>query len=281
MREIDVSKIRDTIRDLCLKANFELREDILRALKSGLSRESEPRARKILKALIENARIARRHRIAICQDTGILTVHLEIGQNVVLVGGSLAGAIDKGVEEAYRVGCLRKSVIGDAISSRENTGTNTPAVSYIDIVDGDRVRITVSPKGFGSENKSVIKMFRPTDSTENIKEFIIEAVKMAGADACPPLVLGVGIGGTFEKAAYLAKKALLRPIDKRNPKKHIGKLERELIKDINSLGMGPMGLGGKTTVLGVNILETHTHIAGLPVAVNVSCHATRSAEKVI
>lgn len=280
MREIGVSKIRETVCDLCLKANFDLRKDISRALRSAFSKETEPRAKKILKTLIENARLAGKHRIAICQDTGILIVHLEIGQGVALTGGNLTDAINKGVEEAYRKGCLRKSVVGDALL-RENTKTNTPAVSYIDIVDGDKVRITVSPKGFGSENKSMIEMFRPTESIEKIKEFIVGVAKRAGADACPPLILGVGIGGTFEKAAYLAKKALLRPIDKRNPKKHIGKLERELIKDINSLGIGPMGLGGKTTVLGVNILEAHTHIAGLPVAVNVSCHATRSAEKVI
>lgn len=280
MREVNVSKIRDIVRELCLKANFELRKDILRALKSSLSKERDARAKKILKVLIENASLARKHRIAICQDTGILVVHLEIGQDVALFGGSLASMIDEGVEEAYRKGYLRKSVVDDAIL-RRNTGTNTPAISYVDMVDGDRVKITVSPKGFGSENKSMIKMFRPTDSVEKIKGFIIETVKMAGADACPPLVLGIGIGGTFERCAYLAKKALLRPIDRRNPKKHIAKLERGLIKDINSLGIGPMGLGGRTTVLGVNILEAHTHIAGLPVAVNVSCHATRSAEKVI
>ena len=162
-----------------------------------------------------------------------------------------------------------------------NTNTNAPCIVHVDIVKGDKLKISVSPKGFGSENKSAIKMLKPTASESEIMDFVLEVVKSAGADACPPLVLGVGIGGTFERAAYLAKKALLRPIDKRNPKKHIGKLERELIKDINSLGIGPMGLGGKTTVLGVNILEAHTHIAGLPVAVNVSCHATRSAGRVI
>ena len=280
MREIDVSKIRQTVRDLCLKANFELRKDVLKALKASLPKEKSARAKNIIRSIIENAKLAREKRIAICQDTGIVVVHIEIGQNVMLVGGELKRAIDDGVEEAYHSGCLRKSVVSDALI-RKNTGTNTPAIIYMDIVGGDNVKISVSPKGFGSENKSMIRMFRPADSTEDIKKFVIDVVKSAGPDACPPLVLGIGLGGTFEKAAHLAKRALFRPIDKRNPKRHLSKLERELIRDINSLGIGPMGLGGKTTVLGVNILESHTHIAGLPVAVNVSCHATRSAETVL
>lgn len=280
MREINVSKIKDTVFELCLKANFELRDDVLRALRTSISRESSTCAKRIIRSIIENAKFAKKKRIAICQDTGLVVVHLDVGQGVAFSGGSLNDAIDAGVEEAYRKGYLRKSVVSDALF-RENTKTNTPSIIYTDIVEGDKVKVSVSPKGFGSENKSMIKMFRPTDSMEDIKNFIIDVVKRAGPDACPPFVLGIGLGGTFEKCAYLAKKALLRPIDKRNPKKHIAKLERELMRDINSLGMGPMGLGGKTTVLGVNILESHTHIAGLPVAVNVSCHVTRSAEKVI
>jgi len=280
MREIDVAKIRETVRDLCLKANFELRADVLRALKASLKREKNARAKNILKTIIENARFAKRKRIAICQDTGIVVVHIDIGQGVALSGGNLKDAIDDGVEEAYCKGYLRKSVVSDALF-RENTKTNTPAIVHIDMVDGDKVKISVSPKGFGSENKSVIKMLRPTDHIEEIKKFVIDAVKKAGPDACPPFILGIGLGGTFERATHLAKKALLRPIDKRNPKKHIARLERELMREINSLGIGPMGLGGNTTVLGVNILESHTHIAGLPVAVNVSCHVTRSAEKTI
>lgn len=280
MRELDVSKIKDAVYELCLKANFELRKDVLRALKTSLSREKHVRARNIIKAIIENARLAKKKRIAICQDTGMVVVHLEIGQDMVLTGGKLADAVDEGVAEAYRKGYLRKSVVDGALT-RKNTKTNTPAILYIDIVDGDRVKITVSPKGFGSENKSMIKMFKPTDSLEEIKKFVMEVVKMAGPGACPPLILGIGIGGTFEKCAYLAKKALLWPIDKRNPKRHLAALGRELMRDINSLGIGPMGLGGKTTMLGVNIIEAPTHIAGLPVAVNVSCHATRSAEKIL
>ena len=280
MREINVSEIRDTVSDLCLKANFELRIDILKSLKAAISKESSSHAKNIIGTIIENAKFADKKRIAICQDTGLVIVHLEAGQGVAFSGGSLSEAVDAGVEEAYRKGYLRKSVVSDALL-RENTKTNTPAVLYTEIVEGDRVKISVSPKGFGSENKSMIRMFRPTDSMEDIKKFVVDVAKSAGPDACPPFVLGIGLGGTFEKCAYLAKKALLRPIDERNPKKHIAKLECELMHDINSLGIGPMGLGGKTTVLGVNILEAHTHIAGLPVAVNVSGHATRSAEKIL
>jgi len=280
MREISVSKIKNTVRDLCLKANFEFREDILRAVKKGLKKEGNPHAISILNAIIENAKLAKDKSLAICQDTGMVAVFLEIGREAALVGGSLEDAVNEGVEEAYGKGCLRKSIVGDPIL-RRNTGTNTPAVIHTDIVEGDKVKITVSPKGFGSENKSRIKMFRPTDSVEEIKKFVLDVVRQAGPSACPPLVIGIGIGGTFEKAAYLSKKALLRPIDKLNPKKHIQKLERDLFNEINSLGMGPMGLGGKTTVLGVNVLEFPTHIAGLPVAVNVSFHVTRSKEALL
>lgn len=280
MKEINISKIRETVRDLCLKANFELRKDIVAALRAGLKKEKRQMPRHILKSIIENARLAKAKRLAICQDTGMVVTHLEIGQEVAITGGDLKNAINDGIEEAYLKGYLRKSVVGDPVL-RVNTKTNTPSVIVTDIVKGDRVKIEISPKGFGSENKSVIRMFRPTAQTEEIKKFVLETVKKAGPDACPPLVLGIGIGGTFERASYLAKKALFRPIDKNNPKKHIKKLEKELLREINSLGIGPMGLGGKTTCLGVNILEEPTHIAGLPVAVNVSCHATRSAAHII
>lgn len=280
MREIDVSKIKEAVSELFLKANFELRKDILAAIKAAFKKETNESARGILKSIIENALLAKKKTLAICQDTGVAVIHLELGQDVALVGGDLKTAIDEGVEEAYRKGCLRKSVVADPLS-RENTQTNAPSIVYIDMVEGDRVKVAVSPKGFGSENKSAIKMFRPTASTEEIKEFVMDTVIKAGPDACPPLVLGIGIGGTFETAALLSKKALFRPIDRRNPKRHLAGLERGLVKDINGLGMGPMGLGGKTTVLGVNIMESHTHIAGLPVAVNVGCHATRGAEKTL
>ncbi len=280
MREINVARIRDAVSELCLKANFVLRKDIHKALRDGVRREANQRARLILMSIIENAKIAKAKRLAICQDTGMVYVHLDIGQQVALVGGSLRKAVDEGVKEAYAKGYLRKSVVADPFI-RENTRTNEPAILVTDIVDGDKVAIEVSPKGFGSENKSRIKMFKPTASIGEIKAFIIDVVKLAGPDACPPLVLGIGIGGTFETAAALAKKALLRPVDRRNPRRHIAKLEKELVKEINALGIGPMGLGGKTTVLGVNIIEHPVHIAGLSVAVNVSCHATRSAARTI
>lgn len=279
-REIDVARLKDAVRDLCLKANFELRKDVIRAIKQSLRNETNKRARGILKLIIDNAALARKKKIAICQDTGMVLVHIELGQNVVFTGGSMVHAVNKGVEEAYSKGYLRKSVVDDPII-RENTKTNTPCVIFTDIVEGDKVKISVSPKGFGSENKSKIKMLKPTDSTDDIKKFVIDVVREAGPDACPPLVLGVGIGGTFEKSSFLAKMALLKPLDKHNQKRHLARLEKELFKDINRLGIGPMGLGGNTTVLGVNILEYPTHIAGLPVAVSVSCHATRSAEKTI
>jgi len=280
MRKINVSKIRDTVYTLCLKANFELRGDILGAIKKAARRETDRRARNILGSIIENAAIARRKKLAICQDTGMAVVMLEAGQDVAFTGGDLYKAIEAGVRDAYKDGYLRKSVVGDPIT-RKNTMTNTPPIIHINIVKGSRVKIAVTPKGFGSENKSVIKMFNPTVSMDVIKGFIIDAALRAGPGACPPLVVGVGIGGTFEKCALLAKKALLRPISKRNPKRHVAALEREILNKINRLGSGAMGLGGKTTALGLNIETFPTHIAALPVAVNISCHATRGAEKTI
>jgi fumarate hydratase subunit alpha len=280
MREIDVSKIEEAVRELCLKANFELRGDVLAAIRKAAAKETNARAKSILRSIIENARIARSKRLAICQDTGVVFVHIAIGQEVALVGGDVERAINEGVKEAYAKGCLRKSVVADPLF-RDNTGTNTPACISADIIPGDRVRIEVMIKGFGSENKSRVRMFNPTETVEDIKKFVIDVVRKAGPDACPPLVLGVGIGGTFDVAALLSKKALLRPINSGSRKKHLRKLERELVREINSTGIGPMALGGNTTVLGVNIIDAPTHIAGLPVAVNVSCHATRSAGKMI
>ena|SRR3989338_7717120 len=280
MREIDVAIIKDAVAELCVKANLELRRDVVKALKAALKKETAPRARDILKLILENARLARAKGLAICQDTGIATVFLEIGQDCGLAGGYLKDAVNEGVRIGYRRGCLRSSVVDDAIL-RKNTKDNTPAILHIDIVKGDRVRIVVTPKGFGSENKSAIEMFRPTEDPEAIKAFILDTVTKAGPDACPPFVVGIGIGGTFEEAAILSKKALIRPIDERNPKRHLAKLEKELLAGINSLKIGPMGLGGKTTALGVNILDYPTHITGLPVAVSISCHATRSAERLL
>lgn len=279
MRKISVSKVQKTVKDLCLKANFELRPDILAALKNA-ARAENGRAKHIIESIIKNADLAKCKKIAICQDTGMVFVYLEIGQEVFLTGGNLRKAINEGVSQAYKEGCLRRSVVGDPLI-RKNTETNTPCVIVTDIVDGNKIKITVSPKGFGSENKSMIRMFKPTASLTEIEDFIFDVVKTSGPDACPPLVLGIGVGGTFDMAAHLAKKALLRPIGTKNAKRHFAVLEDGLKRGINKLGLGPMGLGGVTTVLGVNIESYETHIAGLPVAVNVSCHATRSATKVI
>lgn len=279
MREINAAKIRGVVTDLCLKANFELRPDILRALKFALKKETLSGARSILKDIIENARLAKSKHIAICQDTGIVSIYLEIGNDVV-IKGDLEEALHKGVEDAYKKGYLRKSVVSDPLL-RKNTNTNAPCIYSIEMVKGQGLKITVSPKGFGSENKSAVKMLRPTAGEKEIIDFVLDVVRNAGPDACPPLILGIGIGGTFDHAAHLAKKALLRPIEEKNHKRHFRMLERDLLKAVNALGFGPMGLGGKTTVLGINIEEYPTHIAGLPVAVSVSCHATRSAGKTL
>jgi fumarate hydratase subunit alpha len=280
MRKIDVKKIKEAVSELCVEANISLRKDILAALRKALKSEKKKSAREILKELIENAAVAKKERLPVCQDTGAVVVYCEIGQGVALVGGDLSGAINDGVRDGYRKGYLRKSIVQSPLN-RKNTGTNTPAIIHTAIVPGDRVNIYVAPKGFGSENKSMIKMLNPTASQKDIKEFIIDVVRGCGASACPPLVLGIGIGGTFEKAAEMAKLALIRPIDAKNPARTIASLEKELLSDINKTGIGPMGLGGSTTALGVNVLEYPTHIAGLPVAVCVSCHATRGAGKVL
>ncbi len=280
MRKIEAKRIEKTVSELCIEANLDLRRDVLSALKKALRSERGRKAKGILKEIIENARIAKRKRLPICQDTGMVVVFCEIGQGLSIVGGDLSKAINDGVRDGYRKGYLRKSVVADPLA-RENTGTNAPAVIYTAIVPGNKLRIALSPKGFGSENKSRIEMLNPTASIEDIKTFVIKVVRECGAEACPPLILGVGIGGTFEKAAQLAKLALFRPINKRSLKRDIERLEKELLKDINRLNIGPMGLGGRTTALGVNIEEFPTHIAGMPVAVCVSCHATRSAERIL
>jgi len=280
MREVNISKIRETVTELCLKANFELRKDVLKALRAAVSKETDLRARNILKSLLENAALAKKKRIAICQDTGYVSVFIELGSSVLLKGGELVEAVNAGVEDAYKKGCLRKSIVDDPIQ-RKNTNTNTPSIVHLEMAGGDKVKISVSVKGFGSENKSVLKMLKPTASEKDIIGFVMEAVKLAGPDGCPPYVLGIGIGGTFDHAAYLSKRALLRPIGSNNKKRHFRRMEKDILKAVNSLDIGPMGLGGKTTAIGVNVEEFPTHIAGLPVAVSISCHATRGAEKVL
>lgn len=280
MKRIASKKIREVVRDLCIKANLVLRPDVLAAIRTAARKETNSRAKRFLRDIIENAAIARRNKVAICQDTGMVVVVAEIGQNVLVTGGSIFDAVNAGVAEAYRKGCFRKSVVADPVL-RRNTGTNGPAVLVTDIVKGDKVRIAVMPKGFGSENKSRSVMLRPTAGIKEIEDFVIETVRRAGPDACPPLIVGVGMGGTFDSCALLAKKALLRPVTRRSSRKHIASLERSLLGRINALRIGPMGLGGRTTALGVNIETAPTHIAGLPVAVNISCHATRGAEAVV
>lgn len=280
MKEINVSKITDVVELLCVSANYDLNSDIMEALETGMLVEESPNGRIVLSQLVENARIAARERMAICQDTGMAVVFLELGQEVHIVGGSLTQAINEGVRRGYEKGFLRKSVVSDPLK-RVNTGDNTPAVIHCDITEGDSLKITLAPKGFGSENMSGVWMLKPSDGVEGVKAYIEEMVDKAGPNPCPPVVVGVGIGGTMEKAAILAKKALLRPVNKRNADEELRRLEEEMLARVNRLGIGPAGLGGRLTALAVNIEVFPTHIAGLPVAVNMSCHATRHAEAVL
>lgn len=275
MRKVSAHKISEVIARLCIEANTNLRRDVQKQLSLSLAREGRRQPRRILQALLDNADCARNLKLAICQDTGLPHVFVELGQKV-SVSGNFIKAINRGIEQGYKEGRLRNSIIAHPLR-RERQPEFSPGVVHIDIVAGRYIKLTVLPKGFGCENKSKVKMFNPTEKIDRIKDFIIQKVKEAGPEACPPFIVGVGIGGGFEKAASLAKIALLRPIDKRNPERLLANLERELHKRINQLGIGPMGLGGKTTCLGVNILTCPTHIAGLPVAVNISCHALRSA----
>ncbi|MBQ4549938.1 MAG: fumarate hydratase [Oscillospiraceae bacterium] len=280
MRELDVSVIRDAVARLCVEANTRLPEDVRAAIRDFQTREDWGIARGVLDQIVENYQIAHRENVPICQDTGMACVFLEVGQEVHFVGGSLYDAVNEGVRRGYTEGYLRKSVVRDPIR-RGNTGDNTPAMIHTDIVPGDRVTITVAPKGFGSENMSAVKMLKPSDGLDGVKQFILDTVEKAGSNPCPPMVVGVGIGGTFEKAAYLAKKALIRPLDVRNPDPYYAELEQELLDRINALGIGPQGFGGMTTALGLNIEVLPTHIAGLPCAVNIGCHATRHATEVL
>lgn len=277
MKTIEVEQIIESIEKLCIDANYYLNEDILSALKECQETEKSEIGKEILSQIIENAGIAKSDKMAICQDTGMAVVFAEIGQEVYIKGGSLTEAIHEGVRRGYKKGYLRKSVVGDPIE-RVNTGDNTPAVIHYNIVDGDKLRMAVAPKGFGSENMSALKMLKPSDGLEGVKNFILETVDKAGPNPCPPIVVGVGIGGTMEKAALMAKTALLRPINMRSHIEYVKALEGEMLSKVNKMGIGPAGLGGKTTALAVNIETYPTHIAGLPVAVNISCHATRHAE---
>lgn len=280
MRMIDVADITRNIKEMCIEANHFLTEDMDNVLKQASEKERAPLGRQILCQLQENLEIAGADMIPICQDTGMAVIFMEVGQDVHFEGGVLEDAVNEGVRQGYTEGYLRKSVVGDPIL-RQNTGDNTPAVIHYEMVSGEQVRITVAPKGFGSENMSRVFMLKPADGIEGVKKAILTAVQDAGPNACPPMVVGVGIGGTFEKCALMAKKALTRPVDQHSEVPYVKELEEEMLGMINRTGIGPGGLGGTTTALAVNINTYPTHIAGLPVAVNICCHVNRHAVRVL
>ncbi len=280
MRTVNVRTITENIKEMCIEANHFLSDDMRGALDKSVRAEESPLGVQILEQLQENLDIAGRDMIPICQDTGMAVVFVKVGQDVHIEGGLLADAINEGVRQGYTEGFLRKSVVKDPIY-RENTGDNTPAVIHYEIVEGDALDITVAPKGFGSENMSRVFMLKPADGIEGVKEAILTAVRDAGPNACPPMVVGVGIGGTFEKCAFLAKKALTRSVNEESPLEYVRELEAEMLSKINKLGIGPGGLGGRTTAYAVNIETYPTHIAGLPVAVNICCHVNRHSHRVI
>ena len=280
MREVNVSIITDNIKEMCIEANHFLTDDMKNVFENAVKNEESALGKQVLGQLEENLKIAGEDMIPICQDTGMAVVFINVGQEVHLTGGDITEAINEGVRRGYVDGYLRKSVVRDPIY-RENTKDNTPAVIHFNIVPGDKVDITVAPKGFGSENMSRVFMLKPADGIEGVKEAILTAVKDAGPNACPPMVVGVGIGGTFEKCAYLAKKALTRDLNEESPVEYVRNLEKEMLEKINKLGIGPGGLGGTQTALAINIETYPTHIAGLPVAVNICCHVNRHSHRVI
>lgn len=279
MRELNAECITDAVKRLCIEANCKLPADVKERIHQCREQEDCARAADILDRIIENFGIAEENDVPVCQDTGMACVFLEIGQDV-HISGDIKEAVDEGVRQGYAEGYLRKSVVRDPLD-RVNTKDNTPAAIYFDLVAGEQVKITVAPKGFGSENMSQIKMLKPSDGLQGVKDFVLAAVEEAGPNPCPPIVVGVGIGGTFDKAAYLAKKALMRPLDERNGAEFYRELETELLEMINASGIGPQGFGGRTTALAVNIETMPTHIAGLPCAVNINCHVTRHRTEVL
>ena len=279
MRNIQAAQITDAVRRLCIQANCHLTEDVKGCIRNCRACETFPVAQNILDQIIENYEIADANDVPVFQDTGMACVFIDVGQDV-HIEGALEEAIHEGVRQGYAEGYLRKSVVRDPID-RVNTRDNTPAMIYYNIVPGDQVKITVAPKGFGSENMSQIKMLKPSDGLQGVKDFVLKVVEEAGPNPCPPIVVGVGVGGTFDKAALMAKQALIRPVDSRHPEAFWADLEDELLEKINALGIGPQGFGGRTTALAVNIEKCPTHIAGLPVAVNINCHVTRHQSEVI
>ncbi len=281
MREINTEEISNQVAKLCKEANYNLGDDVKEAYQQAYQQEDNPVAKEILARLIENAGIAADNQVPICQDTGMTVVFLELGQEVKIVGGELKAAINQGVKMGYQEGYLRKSVVDDPFLERKNTGDNTPAVIHTEIVPGEQLKITVAPKGFGSENMSQMKLLKPTEGKKGVTDFVLKVVKEAGSNPCPPIVVGVGVGGTIEKAALLAKKSLLRPIGQANPDDKLARIEEELLTEINKTDIGPQGLGGVTTALDVNLETFPTHIAGLPVVVNINCHVARHKKIVI
>ncbi|MEF9984433.1 MAG: fumarate hydratase [Oscillospiraceae bacterium] len=281
MRELEVSLVRDKVKELFIEASYVIGQDVYDSLCESKKTEKSTVGQSVLDQLIRNYDIAREERMPVCQDTGYAVVFAEIGQELVLKGGDITEAINEGVRLAYAEGFLRKSVVAEPIFNRKNTGDNTPAIIHYNIVPGDKLDIKVTAKGFGSENMSAIKMLVPADGLDGVKKFILETVKKAGPNPCPPIIVGVGVGGTMEKAAIMSKKALLRQVGEHNADSNYAQLERDLIKDINKLGIGPAGIGGNTTALAINIDYYPTHIAGLPVAVNICCHAARHGHAVL
>lgn len=278
IREIDVASIREAVARLLVEANYVIPQDILDALRSAIESEPSALGRQTLEQLVHNYEVAAAERVPVCQDSGVAVVMLDIGQDVHFVGGSLTEAVHAGVREGTRSGYLRWSVTGDPARRLKMAGDAAPAAIHIELVEGDRLRLRVASKGFGAENMSALRMLVPADGVQGISDFVVETVDRAGANACPPVIVGVGIGGTFEGAALLAKRAVLRPIDQRHTRPDLVELERDLLQRVNGLGIGPQGFGGRTTALAVNIEVQPTHIAGLPVAVNLGCHSTRRAE---
>lgn len=281
MREVNVSEIVSAVRKLCIDANIYLDKDVVERIQESLRAEDSPVAKEILEQILVNARLAAEEQMPMCQDTGVAVVFVELGQDVHVVGGDLAEAINEGVRQGYRDGYLRKSIVDDPVFERKNTKDNTPAIIHTEIAPGASIKITVAPKGAGSENMSEVRMMRPADGIEGIKDFVVERVKRSGGSPCPPTIVGVGIGGNFEQCAYLSKKALLRPLNTSNADPRWNAVEVELLKRINELGIGPMGLGGRTTALAVQILTMPCHIASMPVAVNLQCHAQRHKTAII
>ncbi len=281
MRELDVSRITEAVRDLCINTNIYLPDDVKKALREALEKEESPLGREILQVILENHDIAEGQKMPICQDTGAAIVFLEVGQEVHLVGGALEDAVNEGVRQGYKEGYLRKSMVGDPVLKRKNTTDNTPAIIYTRIVPGDRVKITFAPKGGGAENMSEVRMMTAAQGIQGVKDFVVDRVRRSGGNPCPPIVVGVGIGGDFERSAMLAKEALMRPIGEPNPDPEFDEVEKELLERVNNLGIGPQGLGGRTTALAVHIKTVPCHIASMPVAVNIQCHASRHGEKVI